>query len=276
MVRTITTDELRRSHEAQAKAREDMRRLRSRSALMYTTSLVRTWEAISLTRQLFVALGLTYAAVPLYRVFCSATGFSGTPMTDPSKYASPSRLTPSYHDPFNAEKETERIRVTFNANASDEIPWSFKPQQREIYVLPGETALTFYKAHNMSDKDIIGIATYNVSPDRVAPYFAKIECFCFEEQKLLAGEEVDLPVFFFLDKDMLEDRESRDVKDIVLSYTFFSARRNPVNGQLEYVASAGRRLTSGRTRICRSIKLARTSRVRRITGVSMASTAVTA
>lgn len=67
----------------------------------------------------------------------------------------------------------------------------------------------------------------------MAPHFAKIECFCFEEQKLLAGEEVDLPVFFFLDKGMLEDSEARDVKDVVLSYTFFSARRNPVNGQLE-------------------------------------------
>jgi len=182
-----------------------------------------------------IAFGLSYAAVPLYRVFCSATGFSGTPATDPSRYSSPSRLTPSYNDPFNAQRETQRIRVTFAANASDKIPWTFTPQQREIYVLPGETALTFYKARNMTDQDIIGIATYNVVPDRIAPYFAKIECFCFEEQRLLAGEEVDLPVFFFLDKDMLEDGEARDVRDVVLNYTFFSARRNPANGQLEYV-----------------------------------------
>lgn len=188
--------------------------------------------------QLIMTLGLSYAAVPFYRIFCAATGYSGTPMTDKSQYADVSRLSPSYHDPLNEKKATQRIRVSFNASHSDQIPWSFVPQQREIYVLPGETALTFFKAHNQTDQDIIGIATYNVLPDRIAPYFAKIECFCFEEQKLLAGEEVDLPVFFFLDKEMLEDAESRDVRDVVLSYTFFSARRNPVNGQLEYVARA--------------------------------------
>ncbi|WFD31258.1 Cytochrome c oxidase assembly protein cox11, mitochondrial [Malassezia sp. CBS 17886] len=154
-------------------------------------------------------------------------------MTDASRYSEPSRLAPLYHDPLNDTKQAERIRVQFNATASDQIPWTFIPQQREIYVLPGETALMFYKAHNKTDRDIIGIATYNVLPDRAAPHFAKIECFCFEEQKLLAGEEVDLPVFFFMDKDILEDPDARDVKDVMLSYTFFAARRNPVNGQLE-------------------------------------------
>ena len=185
--------------------------------------------------KLVAALGLTYAAVPLYRAFCAATGYSGTPMTASSRYSEPSRLVPSYTDPYNAAHATERIRVSFNASTSNQIPWSFVPEQREIFVLTGETALTFFKAHNKSDQDIIGIATYNVIPDRIAPYFNKIECFCFEEQKIRAGEEIDLPVFFFLDKEMLEDKESRDVKDIILAYTFFSARRNPVNGQLEYV-----------------------------------------
>lgn len=158
-------------------------------------------------------------------------------MTDRSRFSEPSRLVPSYQDPLNEALTTERIRVSFNASTSDQIPWSFTPEQREIYVLPGETALTFFKAHNKTDQDIIGIATYNVIPDRIAPYFNKIECFCFEEQRIRAGEEIDLPVFFFLDKDMLEDKETRDVKDVILAYTFFSARRNPVNGQLEYVGS---------------------------------------
>ena len=197
-------------------------------------------------------LGLCYAAVPLYRAFCSATGYSGTPMTDRSRYSDESRLRPSYTDPFDEERKTQRIRVAFNASHSDQIPWSFVPEQREIYVLPGETALTFFKAHNPTDHDIIGIATYNVVPDRIAPYFAKIECFCFEEQKLLAGEEVDLPVFFFLDKEMLEDTDTRDVKDVMLSYTFFSARRNPVTGQLEYVCTTRDAHTPDRTRTCPS------------------------
>ena len=185
--------------------------------------------------QLILTLGLSYAAVPLYRAFCAATGYSGTPMTDRSRLSEPSRLVPSYNDPLNDARATERIRVTFNASTSDQIPWTFVPEQRELYVLPGETALTFFKAHNKTDQDMIGIATYNVVPDRIAPYFNKIECFCFDEQRILAGEEVDLPVFFFLDKEMLEESETRDVKDVILSYTFFSARRNPVSGQLEYV-----------------------------------------
>lgn len=119
------------------------------------------------TDQLFLVLGLSYASVPLYRAFCSATGYSGTPMTDRSRYSSPSRLSPSYNDPLNEAHKTERIRVAFNADSDPSIPWTFTPQQREIYVLPGETALTFYKAHNRSSQDIIGIATYNVVPDRV-------------------------------------------------------------------------------------------------------------
>ena len=133
----------------------------------------------------------------------------------------------------------KRIKVHFNADTSDALPWTFTPQQKHIYVLPGETALAFYTAKNKSDKDIVGIATYNVTPDKVfsiyitfsagnmthipqiAPYFAKVECFCFEEQKLLAGEEVDLPLFFFIDKDYAEDRSMANLDDIVLSYTFF-------------------------------------------------------
>lgn len=113
-----------------------------------------------------------------------------------------------------------RIKVSFNADSSDALPWTFVPQQKEVRVLPGETALAFYTAKNEGDEDIIGIATYNVTPDKIAPYFAKVECFCFEEQRILAGEEVDLPVFFFIDKDFLDDPGMRDVKEVTLSYTF--------------------------------------------------------
>lgn len=206
------------TEEFQRRQRESYRR-RNQSLFMYSAALM------------VFTLGFSYAAVPLYRAFCSATGFSGTPITDPERFA-PSRLIPAYLDP-TTNNPTKRIRVTFNADASDAIPWSFTPQQKEIYVLPGETALAFYTAKNKSDKDIIGIATYNVSPDRIAPYFAKVECFCFEEQKLLAGEEVDLPVFFFIDADVLDDPSTKGVDDVVLSYTFFSARRNAKSGQLE-------------------------------------------
>lgn len=105
---------------------------------------------------------------------------------------------------------------------SDVLPWKFTPQQREVRVLPGETALAFYTATNTSDKDIIGVATYSVTPAQVAPYFSKIQCFCFEEQRLNAGETVDMPVFFYLDPDMLTDLNMKGIETVTLSYTFFS------------------------------------------------------
>ncbi|KAL6307430.1 cytochrome oxidase assembly factor [Sparassis latifolia] len=169
------------------------------------------------------AVGATYAAVPLYRMFCAATGFAGTPKVGMGKFEA-ERLVPVEH--------AKRIKVHFSANTADALPWRFTPQQQFVSVLPGETSLAFYKARNKSTKDIIGIATYNVTPDRIAPYFSKVECFCFEEQKLLAGEEVDMPLLFFIDKDVLEDPACRNLDDVVLSYTFFRARRN-AQGHLE-------------------------------------------
>ena len=112
--------------------------------------------------QLCLALGVTYAAVPLYRAFCSATGFSGVPITDPARF-SPDRL---YTTP-EAEGR-KRITVHFEATASDTLPWEFSPQQRSVRVLPGETALAFYTAKNTGDKDLIGIATYNMTPEKVS------------------------------------------------------------------------------------------------------------
>ncbi|KZV97477.1 hypothetical protein EXIGLDRAFT_608055 [Exidia glandulosa HHB12029] len=191
---------------------------RNRALLMYSSAAI-----IGL-------IGLTYASSPLYRAFCAATGFAGTPQTGTGKFA-PERLVPA-----SEAEGVRRIKVNFNADKSDALPWGFFPQQKFVYVVPGQTALAFYSARNKGDEDIIGIATYSVAPAKAAPYFAKVECFCFEEQKLLAGEEVDLPLFFFIDKDFLEDPLMRDVNDIVLSYTFFKARRNQ-RGHLEPDAS---------------------------------------
>ncbi|KAJ8079289.1 Cytochrome c oxidase assembly protein cox11, mitochondrial [Marasmius tenuissimus] len=169
------------------------------------------------------ALGMSYAAVPLYRMFCAATGFGGTPNVGNGRF-DPERLVPV--------EDARRIKVYFSADRSEQLPWSFKAEQKFVSVLPGETSLAFYKAKNEGPKDLIGIATYNVTPDRIAPYFSKVECFCFEEQRLLAGEEVDMPLLFFIDKDVLDDPSCRGVDSVVLSYTFFRARRNKY-GQLE-------------------------------------------
>lgn len=118
--------------------------------------------------------------------------------------------------------DSRRLRITFNGSVSDVLPWKFTPQQREVRVLPGETALAFYTATNKGPADIIGIATYSVTPGQVAPYFSKIQCFCFEEQKLNAGEAVDMPVFFFIDPDFAKDPSMKGIDTITLSYTFFS------------------------------------------------------
>ncbi|KAJ7126879.1 cytochrome c oxidase assembly protein CtaG/Cox11-domain-containing protein, partial [Mycena epipterygia] len=193
------------------KRRADVYKARNRNLLMYTSAVI------------ISALGITYAAVPLYRMFCAATGFAGTPKVGTGRFES-ERLVPV--------EGAHRIKVHFNADRAESLPWSFTPQQRFVTVLPGETSLAFYTAKNNSKQDIIGIATYNVTPDRVAPYFSKVECFCFEEQKLLAGEEVDMPLLFFIDKDILDDPACRNIDDVVLSYTFFRARRNQ-KGHLE-------------------------------------------
>lgn len=167
---------------------------------------------------MFIAmLGMSYAAVPLYRLFCASTGYSGTPVIDASRFGA-ERLVPQERD------DGRRIRITFESNTSDSLPWTFKPEVREVYVVPGETALTFYKAKSKAKEDVIGIATYNVTPYRAGGYFNKIQCFCFEEQKLTPGEDVDMPVFFFIDPDFLDDPLMKDVHTITLSYTFFNSK----------------------------------------------------
>jgi cytochrome c oxidase assembly protein subunit 11 len=175
------------------------------SAGMYAASII------------IAMLGVTYTAVPLYRLFCSSTGFNGTPVIDATRFDA-QRLVPQERD------DRKRIRVTFESNTSDSLPWTFKPEVREVYVVPGETALTFYKAKSKAKEDVIGIATYNVTPYRAGSYFNKIQCFCFEEQKLKPGEDVDMPVFFFIDPDFLEDPLMKDVSTITLSYTFFNSK----------------------------------------------------
>jgi cytochrome c oxidase assembly protein subunit 11 len=151
-------------------------------------------------------LVLAYASVPLYRLFCQKTGFGGT--TQVAKSASTQVV----------ERE---IVVHFNADTHRDLPWKFRPLQTEIKVKVGENALAFYEAHNWSDKPIVGMATYNVSPDKAGIYFNKVACFCFEEQVLSPQQTVEMPVQFFIDPDFAKDPDLKDVNSITLSYTFF-------------------------------------------------------
>ncbi|TVY76082.1 Cytochrome c oxidase assembly protein COX11 [Lachnellula suecica] len=170
-------------------------------------------------------VAFSYGSVPFYKMICQKIGWGGQP------------IKASGYEGEEASKRLEpvttakRIRITFNGSVSDVLPWKFVPQQREVRVLPGETALAFYTATNKSDEDVIGVATYSVTPGQVAPYFSKIQCFCFEEQRLNAGETVDMPVFFYIDPDFVNDPSMRGIEQVTLSYTFFKARYDK-NGHL--------------------------------------------
>lgn len=164
-------------------------------------------------------MGLSYASVPLYRVFCQVTGFGGTVRTIEGEEGD--GFVTAIDDAKIVEDRPLTIR--FNADVSARMPWRFSPSQSQVVVLPGETALAFYVARNESSNPVTGIATYNVTPAKVAIYFNKVQCFCFDEQRLKPGETLDMPVFFFIDPEFAQDENMADVKDIMLSYTFFRA-----------------------------------------------------
>lgn len=156
-------------------------------------------------------VGLAFASVPLYRLFCQVTGFGGTTQV-------------AAQAPAAAVERTMVIR--FNADVDPKLPWSFQPNQRQISVRVGETGLATYTARNLGATPIVGTATFNVTPLKAGLYFDKVQCFCFDEQRLEAGEEVEMAVSFFVDPAIMDDRNLDEVKTITLSYTFFRAQND--------------------------------------------------
>ena len=156
--------------------------------------------------------GLAYASVPLYRWFCQVTGYGGTTQV---AAAAPAGL----HD--------RSVTIRFNADVNSKLPWRFQPVERSVKVRLGEENLAFYRARNLADRPVTGTATFNVTPAKAGPYFAKLDCFCFTEQTLAAGHSVDMPVSFYVDPEMATDRNLDDVTTITLSYTFFAAPGQP-------------------------------------------------
>ncbi|PJF17532.1 COX11-like protein [Paramicrosporidium saccamoebae] len=148
-------------------------------------------------------------------MFCQETGFAGTPKKS-------EQLDGEILKPVPGAKP---VRITFVSETSKSLPWKFVPEQKSIAVVPGQTALAFYSAENNGDRDIVGMATYSVVPAKAAQYFNKIQCFCFEEQRLGPGEQVDMPVFFYLDPEYAYDPMMDNVRDIVLGYSFFEAKQ---------------------------------------------------
>lgn len=152
---------------------------------------------------------LTYAAVPLYDLFCKTTGFGGT--TQRAETAS-------------EHIGNKKMTVHFNANVDGQLDWAFKPEQTSVEVTTGENKLVFYSAQNLSNEDITGTATFNVTPEKAGIYFTKVQCFCFTNQLLHAKQKLTLPVSFFVDPAIENDPNMKGVNNITLSYSFFRVK----------------------------------------------------
>lgn len=149
---------------------------------------------------------ISYASVPLYDLFCRTTGYGGTTgesITVPKKVLD------------------RQIKVTFSAATDSNLPWEFKPLQNDVTVKIGEVGLAYYKAKNLSQSDITGMAVYNVTPEKAGIYFQKVQCFCFDQQLLNAGAEMPMPMTFFIDPSIADDPFMNDVSEINLHYIFY-------------------------------------------------------
>ncbi|MFN3864513.1 MAG: cytochrome c oxidase assembly protein [Erythrobacter sp.] len=158
-------------------------------------------------------LGLGYAAVPLYRLFCQVTGFGGTTQVATQAQAAEAA----------AKATGQTISIRFDASTASDVPWTFRPSQVTDTVTIGQRDIATYVARNEGSKPVTGMATFNVEPEQAGKYFNKIQCFCFTEQTLQPGQEVTMPVLYFVDPAMLDDPNMKGVEQITLSYTFHRA-----------------------------------------------------
>lgn len=155
-------------------------------------------------------VGLGFASVPLYNMFCRVTGFNGTTQRyDPVAAAA---------DPVVLD---DSVSIRFDANVSPNMPWKFRPEHPRDTVSIGARDMAIFIAENDSPHDVTGTATYNVTPTQAGKYFTKIQCFCFTQQTLKAGEQIRMPVLFFVDPKIKDDPDTRDIQEITLSYTFY-------------------------------------------------------
>ncbi len=154
-------------------------------------------------------LALGYASVPLYRLFCQATGFGGTPARASEVEARQVKAAAG-----------SSISIRFDGNVDARMPWQFKPERTTTSVIIGQRAMAFFEARNLSDRAVTGTATFNVTPEQAGKYFTKIQCFCFNQQTLQPGQHVRMPVIYYVDPKIMTDPDTADVEQITLSYTF--------------------------------------------------------
>ena len=157
-------------------------------------------------------LGLAFAAVPLYRLFCQVTGFGGTTQMNVGGSAP-------------GEVVGKIVNVRFDANTNAALPWSFQPEKHVDRAAIGARKMAFYTARNNGTLPVTGTATFNVTPVQAGQYFSKIQCFCFTEQTLQPGQQVRMPVLFYIDKRFLDDPDAADVEEVTLSYTFYPVEK---------------------------------------------------
>ena len=160
---------------------------------------------------MFFTFSATFLAIPLYDMFCRSTGQGKADKEGHKSYAPPG------NDP---KIKNRTIRVEFDGTVQGRLRWAFYPEQKYVTVAPGETALAFFKAKNLSDEPTIGISVYQMIPAEAGLYLNKIQCFCFDEQALVPNEEVDMPIFFFIDPEIVDDPRFDGVDEITLSYIF--------------------------------------------------------
>jgi cytochrome c oxidase assembly protein subunit 11 len=171
------------------------------------TALAAKNRRTGLSMALFAAImvGVAFASVPLYRLFCQVTGFGGTPVRADD---APGAVA-------------GQIGVRFDANIEPSLPWRFEPVQRTVRIHPGARTQILYRATNLVARPTTGRAIFNVTPLKAGQYFSKIECFCFTEQTLRGGQKVDMPVVFYVDPRIRQDEATKDIDEITLSYTFY-------------------------------------------------------
>lgn len=172
--------------------------------------------AVVCSALVLVMVGASFAAVPLYRLYCQVTGYAGT--TQRAEKASDVVLD-------------RTITVHFDANVATDLPWTFEPAQHKMDVKIGESALAFYKATNTSDHPITGTAVFNVTPEASGIYFNKVQCFCFTEQRLEPGESMDMAVSFYVDPKFVNDPDTEKLSELTLSYTFYQVPESKRLGQ---------------------------------------------
>ena len=198
------TEQAPQPHDAEPQEARDPRVAQQALAKKNARTLVITLACV------FGMIGVSFAAVPLYDLFCRVTGFGGTTQVSETE--------------LDDSAATGRmITVRFNADTDPRLPWKFEAEQTEVEIEIGRSAMAYYTIENRVARPSTGMAVYNVTPLKAGQYFHKVQCFCFDEQTLEAGAKMDMPVLFYVDPAILEDRKMNDVDTITLSYTFFNA-----------------------------------------------------